>query len=53
MVWETVARNKLFIFSLLSNFGFSLFAVHNPTDEFRRPYNSEMKQETNVIANVT
>ena len=30
-----------------------LFAVPNSTDDFMRPSNSEMKQETNVIAIVT
>ena len=30
-----------------------LFAVRNLTDDFMRPYNTEMKQETNVIAIVT
>ena len=52
MVWETVARNYLFIFSLLSKFGFS-FAVRNFTDDFMLHYYSEMKQEMNVIAIVT
>jgi hypothetical protein len=52
MAWETVARNYLFIFSLLSKFGVS-FAIRNFTDEFMLPYNSEMKQETNVIAIIT
>jgi len=36
-------------FFLLSNLGF-LFAVPNFTDGFMCPSNSEMKQETNVIA---
>jgi len=52
MVWETVARNYLFIFSMLSILGF-LFTVPNFTDGFMRPSNSEMKQEMNVIAVVT
>ena len=34
------------------NLGF-IFAVRNLTDDFMRPYNTEMKQETNVIAIVT
>ena len=34
------------------NLGF-LFAVRNLTDDFMRPYNSKMKQETNVIAILT
>ena len=49
MVLETVARNYFFIFSLMSKFEFS-FSVPNFTDGFMRPSNSEMKQETNVIA---
>jgi hypothetical protein len=52
MVLKTGARNYLFIFSLLSKFGFS-FSVRNLTDDFMRPYNSEMKQETNVVAILT
>ena len=43
MVWDTVTRKYYFIFSPLSKFEFS----------FCRPSNSEMKQETNVIAIVT
>jgi len=34
------------------NLGF-LFAVRNLTDVFMHPYNSEMKQETNVITILT
>jgi len=52
VVWERVARNYFFIFSLLSNLGF-LFAVPNFTDGFMHPCNSEMKQGMNVIAIVT
>ena len=37
-------------FFLLSRSSSFLFAVHNFTDGFMRPSNSEMKQETNVIA---
>jgi len=52
MVWETVARNYFFIFSLLLKFGFS-FAVPNFTDGFMCPSNSEMKHEMNVITILT
>jgi len=40
-------------FFLLSRISGFLFAVPNFTDGFMRPSNSEMKQETNVIAIVT
>jgi len=52
MVWETVARNYFFNFSLLSNLGF-LIAVLNFTDGFMHPSNSEIKQEMNVITIIT
>jgi len=53
MVWETVTINYFFIFfSALESLGF-LFAVLNFTDGFMHPSNSEMKQETNVIAIIT
>jgi len=53
MVWETVPKNYCFIFSLLSNFGFYLFAVPNFTGGFMGLRNEEMKYETNVIAIIT
>jgi len=53
MVWDTVTRNYFFIFFLLSRISSFLFVVPNFTDGFMRPSNSEMKEETNVIAIVT
>ena len=49
MVLHKVTRIYFFIF-LLSRISSFLLAVPNFTDGFMRPSNSEMKQETNVIA---